>query len=53
MALVAKVRAEFDARQATEAMYALNARARELNKRLEETRKRMEESNDPELNKER
>ena len=43
---VSKIRAEFDARQATEAMYALSERARGLNKLLAEQRKRWEQAND-------
>ena len=46
---VSKIRAEFDARQATEAMYALSERARFLNKLLAEQRKRWEETNDPKV----
>lgn len=43
---VSKIRAEFDARQATEAMYALSERARGLNKLLAEQRKRWEQASD-------
>lgn len=43
---VSRIRAEFDARQATEAMYALSERARYLNKLLEGQRKRWEEASD-------
>ena len=46
---VSKIRAEFDARQATEAMYALSERARSLNKLLAEQRKRWEETDDPKV----
>lgn len=49
MATISKIRAEFDARQATEAMYALSERARFLNKLLAEQRKRWEEANDPKV----
>ena len=43
---VSKIRAEFDARQASEAMYALSERARGLNKLLAEQRKRWEQASD-------
>ena len=43
---VSRIRAEFDARQASEAMYALSERARYLNKLLEAQRKRWEEASD-------
>lgn len=42
---ISKIRAEFDARQATEAMYALSDRAKKLNEQLAEQRKRWEEAN--------
>ena len=49
MATISKIRAEFDARQATEAMYALSERARGLNKLLADQRKRWEETGDPKI----